>query len=363
MSQRNKTPLPDAAPKSSRLSPPIRLTALALLAFGATFALTKFGGRSLDGGTPPPGMVSIPGGEFVMGSPEPGSMANEQPSHRVRIAPFWLDEHEVTNSEFRAFVEATNYVTIAERKPDWEELKATLPPGTPRPAEELLVPGSLVFTPPEGPVPLENAALWWRWVPGACWKHPEGPGSSLHGRDDHPVVHVSWDDAAAYARWAGKRLPTEAEWEYAARGGQAGKRFTWGDAPPQDESRLANIWHGEFPHKNTRADGFDRTSPVKTFPPNDMGLYDMAGNVWEWCSDWYRADAYTLGRGATLDNPPGPSESFDPNEPNAPKRVTRGGSYLCHVTYCESYRPAARRGTAPDTGLSHVGFRCARSKP
>ncbi|HET6574809.1 MAG TPA: formylglycine-generating enzyme family protein [Fimbriiglobus sp.] len=337
-----------------------RVVALALLVaagFAVAFALTR-----LTDPAGPPGMRWVPPGEFTMGSD--AGPATERPAHRVRLDGFWIDEHEVTNVLFRAFVEATGYVTTAEKKPEWEELRKTLPPGTPRPPDDQLVPGSMVFTPPPGPVPLDNAAAWWRYVPGANWRHPEGPGSTIDGRDDHPVIHVSWDDAAAYARWAGKRLPTEAEWEYAARGGLARKRFTWGDDPPADDSKLANIWQGDFPYRNLMLDGWERTAPVKAYPPNGYGLYDMAGNVWEWCSDWYRADEYArrAGRGP-IANPAGPTESWDPNEPWAPKRVTRGGSFLCHVSYCESYRPAARRGTAPDTGMSHLGFRCVTGGP
>jgi len=308
-------------------------------------------------------MVWIPGGEFQMGTPGITRQRNEQPAHTVRLNGFYLDEHEVTNADFRAFVEATGYITTAERKPDWEELRKQLPSGTPKPPDDRLVPGSLVFTPPNQPVSTNDATRWWTWTPGACWKHPEGPGSSLAGRDNHPVVQVSWDDATAYAKWAGKRLPTEAEWECAARGGLAGKRFTWGDRAPTDtDGNLANIWQGEFPNRNTKADGWERTAPIKSYPPNGYGLYDMAGNVWEWCSDWYRADAYAGRSGVTI-NPRGPAKSWDPEEPWAQKRVTRGGSFLCHVTYCESYRPAARRGTATDTGLSHLGFRCAADTP
>jgi sulfatase modifying factor 1 len=312
---------------------------------------------------PPPGMVWIPGADFRMGTDGNTLHKNEQPAHTVRLDGFYLDEHEVTNAQFREFVEASGYITTAERKPDWEEMKKQLPPGTPKPQDTELVPGSLVFSPPQDKVPTDDAARWWKWVPGACWRHPEGPGSTLSGRDDHPVVHVSWEDANAYAKWAGKRLPTEAEWEYAARGGLVGKRFTWGNDPPTDaDGGKANIWQGDFPSRNAKADGWDRTAPVKSYPPNGYGLYDMAGNVWEWCADWYRADAYA-GRTKVTFNPNGPADFWDPAEPLAPKRVTRGGSFLCHVTYCESYRPAARRGTAADTGMSHLGFRCAKDGP
>lgn len=312
----------------------------------------------------PPGMVRIPGGNFIMGTSHPDGKATEQPAHPVFIDSFFLDEHEVTNEEFAKFVAATRYVTTAEHAPDWEEMRKTLPPGTPQPPREVLVPGALVFVAPRDPVSTDNPAAWWIWTPGANWKHPEGPASNLTGRERHPVVHVSWDDAQAYARWAGKRLPTESEWEYAARGGLAEKKFVWGDAEPEPNARLANIWQGAFPHQNLATDGWERTSPVKSYPPNGYGLYDMAGNVWEWCADWYRADEYSLRPGKIiLRNPPGPAESWDPDEPLTPKRVTRGGSFLCHVSYCESYRPAARRGTATDNGMSHLGFRCAKSIP
>jgi formylglycine-generating enzyme required for sulfatase activity len=307
-------------------------------------------------------MVWIPGGEFMMGTDSEMSFPNERPAHRVRMDGFWMDDHEVTNAEFQQFVAATGYVTTAERKPEWEELQKQLPPDTPKPDDSLLVPGALVFTPTSGPVSLRDVSAWWRWVPGTSWRHPEGPGSSIAGREHHPVVQVSWYDATAYAQWAGKRLPTEAEWEFAARGGLAGKRFVWGDEPPTDTNVFANIWQGDFPYRNIKQDGFERTAPVKSFAPNGYGLYDMAGNVWEWTSDWYRADMHQQEADTGLcENPTGPQASFDPIEPYAPKRVTKGGSFLCHMTYCESYRPSARRGTAPDTGMSHLGFRCVTS--
>ena len=312
---------------------------LAAAAFAAVYVVTRYGPWAPAG---PPGMAWVPGGEFVMGSSE--GPRNEQPAHRVRVDGFWMDDHEVTNAEFGRFVEATGYVTVAEKPP-----------------AEGVAPGSMVFTPTTGPVPLDDMRHWWRWVPGTDWRHPEGPGSSLDGRDDHPVVQVSWDDAAAYATWAGKRLPTEAEWEFAARGGLAGTKFSWGDDPPAEDSKLVNIWHGKFPHTNSELDGYTRTAPVKSYPANGHGLYDMTGNVWEWCADWYRPDAYAQRAGGKpVVNPTGPTASWDPTGPE-PRRVTRGGSFLCHVEYCESYRPAARRGTPADTGMSHIGFRCVRS--
>ena len=318
-------------------------------------------------GTPPQapsGMVYIPGGEFVMGSPGAPPQANEAPAHRVRIDGFFMDETEVTNRQFAEFVKATGFVTEAEKKPDWELMKKQLPEGTPKPPDDVLVPGALVFSPPPVEVPLDDVAGWWQWVPGANWKHPEGPSSHLQGREDHPVVHVCFDDAVAYTKWAGKRLPTEAEWEYAARGGLPSKRFIWGDEHPREiKGGRANIWQGTFPNKNTKLDGFERTAPVKSYPPNKFGLYDMAGNVWEWCSDWYRADAYIGAEKGLQINPKGPDSFWDPTEPLVPKRVTRGGSFLCHITYCESYRPGARRGTAIDTGMSHIGIRCVQNLP
>jgi sulfatase modifying factor 1 len=361
----NQTPAATATPTatSAAPNPPRRwprvwfYLALLGVAFGITYAVT-----ALTRPRKPEGMVLIPAGEFEMGTTGDTPNKNEQPVHKVKLAAFYMDETEVTNAQFRKFVEDTKYVTTAEKAPDWEEMKKQLPPGTPKPPDDQLVPGSLVFSPPAEAVPLTEAARWWKWVPGACWKHPEGPNSDIKGKDDHPVVHVSWDDATAYAKWAGKRLPTEAEWEYAARGGLVGKRFMWGDeAPTETDGKKANIWQGKFPYQNTKADGYERTAPVKSYPANGYGLYDMAGNAWEWCSDWYRADAY-MGRKGVTENPTGPDDFWDPSEPLVPKRVTRGGSFLCHVTYCESYRPAARRGTATDTGMSHLGFRCVISK-
>jgi formylglycine-generating enzyme required for sulfatase activity len=330
-------------------------------------AATQDGAESQNHETAaPPGMVWIPGGEFAMGTDDLRSLPNERPAHRVRVEGFWIDEHDVTNAEFAKFVEATGYITTAEKKPDWEELKKQLPPGTPKPDDSVLVAGSLVFTPTARPVPLDDLSAWWRWVPGACWRHPEGPGSNVVGRESHPVVQVCWDDAVAYAKWAGKRLPTEAEWEFAARGGLEGKRYAWGDEFRPSGKYMANTWQGLFPVTNSAEDGFVGTSPVKSFPPNGYGLYDMAGNVWQWCSDWYRVDAFTravteLANKSVCRDSGGPTESWDPADPNAPKRVVKGGSFLCSPSYCESYRPSARRGTPPDTGSSHTGFRCVVS--
>ena len=309
------------------------------------------------------GMLWIPAGSFTMGTSDPDSFPNEGPAHRVTLHGFWIDEHPVTNAEFRGFVQDTGYVTTAERPVNWNELKTQLPPGTPPPPQDQLQPGSLVFTPTPGPVPLDDLSAWWRWQPGASWQHPEGPPSTLDGRENHPVVHVSWDDASAYAAWTGKRLPTEAEWEYAARGGLESKRFAWGDDVMPEGHHMANTFQGRFPYQQSDEDGFFGTSPVKAFPPNGYGLYDVAGNVWQWTADWYRPDTFAerANDKKRCDNPVGPTSSLDPADPYAPRRVIKGGSFLCHVTYCESYRPSARRGTPPDTGSSHVGFRLVSS--
>lgn len=307
------------------------------------------------------GMVRIAGGEFTMGTDSELGWPDEKPAHRVRVDGFWIDETEVTNAQFRDFVKATAYVTTAEKAPSVEEILAQSPPGTPAPPKEALVAGSLVFTMTDGPVDLQNYSQWWKWTPGANWKHPEGPESNLDGREDHPVVHISWDDAVAFAKWAGKRLPTEAEWEFAARGGLDGQPYCWGDEKPTDTTIHANLWQGEFPHKNTSADGFVRTAPVKTFRPNGYGLFDMSGNVWEWCADAYDYDAYSRLTGTGVVANPIGKRSFDPRNPRSASRVQRGGSFLCNDQYCSRYRPSARHGLSPDTGMSHVGFRCVKS--
>lgn len=297
-----------------------------------------------------------------MGSEHTLARPDESPLHQVRVDGFWMDQTEVTNRQFQEFVDATGYITTAEQGVDWDELKKQLAPGTPKPPDEMLAPGSMVFTPPAKTVPLNDIRHWWTWTIGADWKHPEGPDSSLQDRMDHPVVQVSWDDAVAYAKWAGKRLPTEAEWEFAARGQLDDPTFVWGDEPFSAEQPQANIWQGTFPSKNSLVDGYFRTSPVKTFPPNGYGLYDMAGNVWEWCHDWYRPDEYGRRSRESLSvNPTGPDRPFDPRRPFMPQRVQRGGSFLCNDVYCASYRPAARMPCSPDTGMSHVGFRCVQS--
>jgi formylglycine-generating enzyme required for sulfatase activity len=295
-------------------------------------------------------MVWIPAGKFTMGAND--GQPDERPLHDVKVRGFWMDRFEVSNDQFAKFVEATNYVTTAEVKPDPAQF-----PGVPL---ENLVPGSIVFEAPAHVESLNNHMQWWRYMPGANWRHPEGPGSDLKGRGTHPVVHVSWFDAVAYAKWAGKRLPTEAEWEYAARGGLEQNPFAWGRERFPKGLWMMNIWQGQFPTENTGQDGFKGTAPVGSFPPNGYGLHDMAGNVWEWVQDWYRPDYYAH---SPRDNPQGPADSMDPDEPGVVKKVGRGGSYLCSDMYCKGYRPSARQKTSPDTGLSHTGFRCVKDAP
>ncbi len=315
----------------------------------------------------PQGMVWISAGTFWMGGPALGpqqcspamgraaaltmnNFEDAQPVHQVSLDGFWMDATDVTNAQFARFVQATGYVTVAERRPD-----PALFPGVP---PEKLVPGAVVFVPPPHPVSLDDVSQWWRYVPGASWRHPEGPDSTLAGRMDHPVVQVCWEDAAAYARWAGKRLPTEAEWEYAARGGLSRQPYVWGSTFAPHGRMMANTFQGHFPDHNSRRDGFAGTSPVHAFPPNGYGLYDMAGNVWQWCADWYRPDYYAV---SPRRNPPGPPSSVDPQEPGIPKRVQRGGSFLCTDQYCSRYRPGGRGKGDVLTGTSNAGFRCVVS--
>jgi formylglycine-generating enzyme len=292
------------------------------------------------GPAPAKDMVWVPEGSFLMGSED--FYPEERPVHRAAVDGLWVDRHPVTNAEFRRFVKATGYMTVAERPLE----QADYPDADPA----LLVPGALVFRRSRGPVDLRDFRNWWAWVPGACWRHPEGPGSTLHGRERHPVVQVAYEDAEAYATWAGKELPTEAQWEYAARGGLDGAAFAWGNDEYPDAKPMANTWQGEFPWQNLKADGFEGTSPVGSFPPNDFGLYDMTGNTWEWTSDWFRADR-SEEKSPCCAPPSLPGEHF-------PRKVIKGGSHLCAPNYCLRYRPAARQGETVDTSTGHIGFRC-----
>jgi formylglycine-generating enzyme required for sulfatase activity len=306
------------------------------------------------------GMVMIPGGTFDMGGDNNQASADEYPKHKVKVDPFYIDQTEVTNAQFRVFIEATNYITTAERKPDWELLKASVPPGTPKPPDSMLVAASLVFQQTSGPVNLNDFNQWWRWEKGADWKHPQGPNSTIDGKDNYPVVQVSWDDAQAYCKWTGKRLPTEAEWEFAARGGLLNNIYPWGNEPVNTGQPKTNSWEGKFPYLNELKDGYVKAAPVKTFAANGYGLYDMAGNVWEWCADWYDANYYKTDEGKTLINPKGPAKSYDPEDVYTQKRSLRGGSFLCNDSYCSGYRAARRMKSSPDTGLEHTGFRCVK---
>jgi formylglycine-generating enzyme len=302
-------------------------------------------------GPGPDGMVWIPGGTFWMGC-EGCGMPDALPVHLVSVDGFWMDRAPVTNAEFAAFVRATRYVTVAERP-----LNPANYPGVPR---DKLVPGSAVFRPTEQPVPLDNPLQWWRYTPGANWKHPEGSDSSLRDRDDHPVVHVAFEDVTAYAKWAGKRVPTEAEFEFAARGGLDRQPYPWGRDLTPGNKPVANIWQGRFPARDRGEDGYLGTSPVTAFPPNGFGLYDMGGNVWQWCADWYRADYYATLAQSTTHNPRGPSDSLDPEEPGAAKRVLRGGSFLCSDQYCSRYLVGSRGKGEVTSGTSNLGFRLVR---
>lgn len=351
-----------------RLSFPKILTSLLFSLVGNLSAAPESGflptiPKALSAPTPaPPGMVWIPGGEFSMGANVDcggicnlgGAIQDALPVHRATVDPFWMDATEVTNEQFEKFVSATGYVTVAEQKPTAEEF-----PGAP---PEALVAGSIVFTPTPSAVPLDSHLQWWRYIPGANWRNPTGPGSDLKGAEKLPVVHIAYEDAVAYAKWAGKRLPTEAEWEFAARGGQAGSHFTWGQELKLDGKFQANIYQGKFPveGKDTGEDGFVGIAPVARYSPNPYGLYDMAGNVWEWTHDFYRVDSYSLPS-ATQPNPQGPPSSHDPAEPGVIKRTQRGGSFLCTDQYCTRYMLGTRGKGEVRSSSNHVGFRCVKA--
>ena len=312
-------------------------------------------------GVAPAGMVWIPGGEFSMGSDDPTSslcggpdaMPDARPIHRVYVDGFWMDRTEVTNAQFAEFVRATGYVTVAEEKPRAEDFPDAPP--------ENLVPGGVVFTPPESAVPRDNHFQWWSYIPGANWRHPTGPASDLAGREKFPVVHIAYRDATAYAKWAGRRLPTEAVWEFAARGGQTGQLYAWGNELKPGGKWMANIFEGKFPIKDTGEDGFAGIAPVAQYPANAYGLHDIAGNVWEWTADWYRPDYFAQIATSVARNPQGPADSFDPSEPGVKKRVHRGGSYLCTDQYCTRYMVGTRGKGDADTGTNHLGFRCVQA--
>ena len=317
--------------------------------------------KTIVKGALPKGMVFIPGGEFSMGAPNPigikdgGKTAMEdcRPIHRVKLNAFYMDEYEVTNAEFAAFVKSTSYKTIAEQTPTKAEF-----PDAP---VDMLIAGSVVFTPPDQPVTLDNYLQWWQYVKSANWHQPLGEGSTIIGKDNIPVVHIAWEDAVAYAKWAEKRLPTEAEWEFAARGGLTGNMYSWGNQFTPNAKYMGNTFQGTFPNNDSKADGFVGIAPIKQFPPNGFGLYDMAGNVWEWCNDWYANNYYAqIKLKGTANNPKGPNKSYDPSEPAVQKKVQRGGSFLCTDQYCTRYMMGTRGKGDWRTGTNHVGFRCVK---
>lgn len=333
-------------------------TAGSKVVFGTTVANTGAPAMKV-----PSGMVWIPGGEFSMGAQDPAGLdmndvgmkatLDSRPVHRVYVDGFFMDKTDVTNAEFEKFVKAEGYVTLAERMPRVEDY-----PGAP---PENLVAGSVAFSPPDHPVSLDNYFRWWNYVPGANWRHPQGPRSNIMGKGNYPVVQVAYEDAQAYAKWAGKRLPTEAEWEFAARGGLAGKPYVWGDEFKPHGKFMANTHEGHFPNRDTGEDGYVGTAPVAHYPANSYGLYDMAGNVWQWTNDWYRPDYYKrLSAMGVVRNPKGPDSAWDPSEPGHQKKVHRGGSFLCTDQYCSRYMVGTRGKGDVDTGTNHLGFRCVR---
>ncbi len=302
------------------------------------------------------GMVFIKGGEFMMGGDGEQSNQDELPKHKVVVSSFWMDETEVTNDQFKRFVDETGYVTTAEKSIDWEDIKKVVPPGTPKPHDSLLAPSSLVFFEMKTEN-LSDFTQWWKLKRNANWRQPFGENSSIDGKGNHPVVHISWDDALAYCEWAGKRLPTEAEFEYASRGGLENTLYSWGNEPVDLGNLKANVWEGKFPTNNKIKDEYYYTAPVKSFKPNKYGLYDIAGNVWEWCFDWYHYNYYEMVENQVSYNPQGPTNSFDPMEPYSPKKVIRGGSFLCNDSYCSGFRNSMRMKSTADSSSLHTGFR------
>jgi formylglycine-generating enzyme required for sulfatase activity len=309
-------------------------------------------------------MIWVDGKTFIQGAKvsDPYAMPREKPSHKVTVDGFFIDITEVTNKQFKAFVDATDYVTIAERKIDWEEMKKQLPQGTPKPHDSILQPGSLIFNKNVDAIAnMNNYQQWWTWKIGANWKHPEGPGSSLEGKSNHPVVHIAYEDALAYCKWSNRRLPTEAEWESAAQGNNKSTIYTWGNNP-EVLNASANTWQGVFPTKNESKDGFELISPVKSYPPNSIGLHDMLGNVWEMTSDLFHVNYYKeLDSSQELINPTGAKTSYSPSNPYQTERVIKGGSFLCHASYCASFRISAKMGVSMDSGSDHTGFRTVAS--
>ncbi|MBU86484.1 MAG: sulfatase [Flavobacteriaceae bacterium] len=301
-------------------------------------------------------MVFIKGGEFMMGGDGEQSNQDELPKHKVVVSSFWMDETEVTNDQFKRFVDETGYVTTAEKSIDWEDIKKVVPPGTPKPHDSLLAPSSLVFFEMKTEN-LSDFTQWWKLKRNANWRQPFGENSSIDGKGNHPVVHISWDDALAYCEWAGKRLPTEAEFEYASRGGLENTLYSWGNEPVDLGNLKANVWEGKFPTNNKIKDEYYYTAPVKSFKPNKYGLYDIAGNVWEWCFDWYHYNYYEMVENQVSYNPQGPTNSFDPMEPYSPKKVIRGGSFLCNDSYCSGFRNSMRMKSTADSSSLHTGFR------
>jgi sulfatase modifying factor 1 len=325
-------------------------------------------GLTKPDGPSPPGMVWVPGGEFAMGGDDDKARPDEQPLHQVKVSGFWMDATEITNAQFRKFVEATKYVTVSEKGLDRQAYTSRLREGQPPPKDAELVPGSLVFRPPPT-ITVQQHNRWWQFDPAANWQMPLGKGTDIKGKDDHPVLHISWVDAMAYCKWAGKSLPTEAQWERAARGGKDNMPYTWGKEKYPKGKHMANIWQGNFPQENLKVDGHVHSAPVKSYPPNDFGLYDMAGNVWEWTSDFYHHEFYQVQKAAGVSvNPLGPATGFDPRyvrnprlRPDAPQYVMRGGSFLSADSYSTDYKPSRRMKAAPQETLMDLGFRCVMS--